>query len=146
MKTAAEILLVDDSQADIDLLGEVLSMNKHPFHANSVEDGTKALCYLRRQGNYARALRPDLIVLDLNLPRLDGRQVLQQLKCDPDLSKIPVVVFTTSAANSDIVRCYELGANCYLTKPGNLWDFIAVVQSMANFWLGFASLPQKEER
>lgn len=144
MKTATEILLVDDSQADIDLIGEVLSMNKRPFHAASVNDGTKALCYLRRKGKYLRSPRPDLIVLDLNMPCLDGREVLRQLKCDPDLSKIPVVVFTTSAANSDIVRCYELGANCYLRKPGNLWDFIAVVQSMANFWLGFACLPQKE--
>ena len=144
MKAPTQILLVDDSQADIDLIGEVLSMNKRPYHANSVNDGMKAMSYLHRRGNYARAPRPDLILLDLNMPRLDGRQVLQQLKCDPDLSKIPVVVFTTSGANADIVRCYELGANCYLTKPGNLWDFIAVVQSMANFWLGFACLPQEE--
>ena len=89
---------------------------------------------------------PDLMVLDLNLPRKDGRAVLKELKSDPNLSKIPVVVFTTSQASSDIMRCYELGANCYLRKPGNLADFAAVVESMAQFCLGFATLPQREKR
>lgn len=116
-------------------------MTCRPFHANTVNDGAEALAFLRRQGKYAGAPRPDLIVMDLNLPGLDGRDVLQELKCDRDLSKIPVVIFTTSEANSDITRCYELGANCYLKKPGNLWDFVAVVRSMIDFWLGHASLP-----
>jgi CheY-like chemotaxis protein len=86
------------------------------------------------------------MVLDLNLPRKDGRAVLKELKSDPNLSKIPVIVFTTSQASSDIMRCYELGANCYLRKPGNLADFTAAVESMAEFWLEFATLPQREKR
>jgi CheY-like chemotaxis protein len=86
------------------------------------------------------------MVLDLNLPRKDGRQVLAELKADRNLAKIPVIIFTTSQASSDITRCYQLGANCYLRKPGNLADFVAIVKSMADFWLGFASLPHKEKR
>lgn len=108
---------------------------------SAVQDGEQAICFLRRQGKYHDVPSPDLIVLDLNLPRVDGCSILTQLKSDENLSRIPVVIFTTSQANSDITRCYELGANCYLVKPGNLSDFVAVVQSMADFWLGFASLP-----
>ncbi len=104
------------------------------------------MSFLRGQGKYAQAPRPDIIVLDLNLPRKDGREVLSEVRSDPQLSRIPVVVFTTSQASSDVNRSYELGANCYLRKPGNLADFTAVVQSMADFWLSFASLPQKERR
>jgi len=104
------------------------------------------MSFLRGQGKYAQAPRPDIIVLDLNLPRKDGREVLSEVRSDPQLSRIPVVVFTTSQASSDVNRIYELGANCYLRKPGNLADFTAVVQSMADFWLSFASLPQKERR
>ena len=141
-----EILLVDDNPADTDLTNDALIRSKHRFHVNVVRDGVKAVSFLRRQGEYADAPAPDLIVLDLNLPRKDGREVLSDLKTDPALARIPVVVFTTSQANSDIARCYELGANCYLKKPGNLPDFVAVVQSMANYWLGFVSLPQKEQR
>jgi two-component system, chemotaxis family, response regulator Rcp1 len=109
-----------------------------------VHDGVQALSFLRRQGNYTQAPTPDLLVLDLNLPRKDGRHVLAELKSDPKLSKIPVVVFTTSQADCDVMHSYELGANCYLRKPGNLVDFVEVVQAMADFWLGCASLPQKE--
>ncbi len=104
-------------------------------------DGEQAVDFLRHQGKYADAPTPDLIVLDLNLPRGDGRSLLSQLKSDRNLSMIPVVIFTTSQAHADITHCYELGANCYLVKPGNLADYVAVVQSMADFWLGFASLP-----
>ena len=146
MKTAPEVLLVDDNAADIDLTSEVLAKSKRHFHVNVVNDGAQAVSFLRREGEYAKAPAPDLVVLDLNLPRKDGRDVLTDIKSDPALAKIPVVIFTTSQANSDISRSYELGANCYLRKPGNLPDFIAVVQSMADFWLGFASLPQKERR
>jgi CheY-like chemotaxis protein len=123
-----------------------LSQCKQHFHVRSVKDGVEALSFLNREGDYAEAPVPDLVVLDLNLPRKDGRAVLQELKSQPKLSNIPVVVFTTSQANSDILRSYELGANCYLRKPGNLDDYRAVVQSMADFWLGFASLPKKEKR
>lgn len=109
-----------------------------------MSNGEEAVSFLHHQGKYAEARTPDLVVLDLNLPRKDGREVLKELKADPELSKIPVVIFTTSQANSDVLHSYELGANCYLRKPGNLADYKAVVQSMADFWLGFASLPQKE--
>jgi CheY-like chemotaxis protein len=146
MKSAPEILLVDDNPADIDLMSEVLANSKRHVHVNVANDGEKAISFLRRQGEYAKAPAPDLVVLDLNLPRKDGREVLSEVKADPTLAKIPVVIFTTSQADSDVTRSYELGANCYLRKPGNLPDFVAVVQSMADFWLGFASLPQKETR
>jgi CheY-like chemotaxis protein len=146
MKTTPEVLLVDDNPADVDLTSEVLAKSKRHYHVNVVNDGEEAISFLRRQGKYAEAPAPNLVVLDLNLPRKDGRQVLADLKTDATLARIPVVIFTTSQANSDITRSYELGANCYLRKPGNLPDFIAVVQSMADFWLGFATLPQKEKR
>lgn len=146
MKTKPEILMVDDNPADIDLTSEVLAQSKGHFHVNAVNDGAEAISFLRRQGKYAKAPVPDLVVLDLNLPRKDGCEVLSNIKADPALAKIPVVIFTTSQANSDIARSYKLGANCYLKKPGNLPEFIAVVQSMAEFWLGFASLPQRERR
>lgn len=137
---------MDDNPADIDLTAEVLSLNTMHFHVNSVSDGVEAVAFLRRQGPYAEKPRPDLMVLDLNLPRKDGRQVLAEVKTDRDLGKIPIVVFTTSQAHSDILRSYELGANCYLRKPGNLADYREVVHKMAGFWLGCASLPHKETR
>ncbi len=114
------------------------------FRVSSVSDGVEALSFLHREGKHKDAPVPDLLVLDLNLPLKDGRAVLKEVKSDRRLSKIPVVVFTTSQARSDITHSYELGANCYLRKPGNLAEYRAVVQSMADFWLGFASLPQKE--
>jgi len=146
MKTPREILMVDDNPADIDLTTEVLARSKADFHVNAVNDGVEAISFLRRQGKYANAPLPDLVVLDLNLPRKNGCEVLSSIKTDPALAKIPVVIFTTSQASNDITRSYNLGANCYLRKPGNLPEFIAVVQSMAQLWLSFASLPQREKR
>lgn len=137
---------MDDNPADIDLTSEVLGRCKRHFHVNAVNDGEEAISLLRHKGKYAEAPMPDLMVLDLNLPRKDGRQVLEEIKSDPELATIPVVIFTTSQAGSDISRCYQLGANCYLRKPGNLGDFMAIVQSMADFWLGLASLPHKDKR
>jgi len=137
---------VDDNPADVDLTSEVLRQSQLHFHVHSVKDGVEAVAFLRRKGAYAARPRPDLVVLDLNLPRKDGREVLAEVKADRELANIPVVIFTTSEAASDIVRSYELGANCYLRKPGNLAEYRAVVQSMADFWLRFASLPQKEKR
>ena len=134
MKHKPEILMVDDNPADIDLTSEVLAQSEHHFHVSAVNDGAEALSFLRRQGKFATAPVPDMVVLDLNLPRKDGRDVLAKIKTDP------------AQASSDVTRSYELGANCYLRKPGNLAEFVAVVQSMAKFWLGFASLPQKEKR
>jgi chemotaxis family two-component system response regulator Rcp1 len=125
---------------------EALSQCKQHFHITSVKDGVEAVHFLRHEGAYGEAPRPDLLVLDLNLPRKDGWAVLSEIKSDAKLSNIPVVVFTTSQANSDITRSYELGANCYLRKPGNLKDYLAVVQSMANFWFGFASLATKRDK
>jgi len=146
MKTQPEILMGDDNPADIDLTSEVLAQSKAHFHVSAVNDGVEAISFLRRKGKYAQAPVPDLVVLDLNLPHIDGCEVLSSIKSDPALARIPVVIFTTSQADSDISRGYKLGATCYLRKPGNLPEFVAVVQSMAEFWLGFASLPQKEKR
>jgi two-component system, chemotaxis family, response regulator Rcp1 len=146
MKPTPEILMVDDNPADIDLTSEVLARTKGHFHVSAVNDGVEAISFLRRQGKYQKAPMPDLVVLDLNLPHLDGCEVLSSIKSDPALARIPVVIFTTSQADSDISRSYKLGANCYLKKPGNLPEFVAVVQSMAEFWLRFASLPEREKR
>jgi len=145
MKSRPEVLLVDDNPADIDLTRDALGKSKAHFHENAVEDGEEAMSFLRRQGRYAGVPSPDLILLDLNLPRKDGRAVLAEVKSDPDLARIPVVIFTTSQATSDINRSYVLGANCYLRKPGNLPEYLAAVQSMADFWLSLASLPAKEK-
>lgn len=139
------MLLVDDNPADIDLIREALGRRTQCLSVNSVNDGARALWFVHRQREYAEAPKPDLVVLDLNLPGKDGREVLRELKSDPKLSKIPVIVFTTSQAASDVLCTYELGANCYLCKPGNLADFTTVVQSMAEFWLSLAILPPKEK-
>lgn len=146
MKTTPEILLVDDNPADVDLTSEALSRTKRHYHVSTVHDGAEALSFLRREGKYREAPAPDLIVLDLNLPRTTGKEVLFEVKSNPKLSTTPVVIFTTSEAKADITGSYELGANCYFRKPGNLAEFVAVVQSMADFWFGFARLPQKEKR
>jgi chemotaxis family two-component system response regulator Rcp1 len=141
MIPAPEILLVDDSLADAGLVCEALASSLHGSHVHGVLDGEEAMAFLRRAGKYAHAVRPDLIVLDLNLPRKDGRAVLAEIKSDPALHNLPIVVFTTSNSGQDIVRSYELGANCYVSKPANLKDFFAAVQSIEEFWFDFASLP-----
>jgi two-component system response regulator len=134
--------LVDDNPADIDLIREILSGSKQHYHVSSVVDGEQGTAFLHHEAGYSESRSPDLVVLDLNLPGKDGRTVLKELKSDPKFSKIPIIVFTTSQASSDITTSYELGANCYLRKPGTLREYRAVVQSMADFWLGFATLPQ----
>jgi CheY-like chemotaxis protein len=144
MKTTPEVLLVDDNPADIDLTSAALAGSKRRLHVSSVNDGTEAILFLRRQGKYREAPAPDLVVLDLNLPRKTGREVLSDVKADPLLASIPVVIFSTSQASSDIRGSYALGANCYLGKPGTLPAFMAAVQSMADFWLGYASLPDSQ--
>lgn len=141
---AAEVLLVDDSPADVDLTREGLSRSRQSFQVNTVPDGAEAISFLHRQGKYAQAPEPDLILLDLNLPRKDGREVLSELKRDPRLTRIPVVIFTTSQASSDVNHSYSHGANCYVRKPGNFPEYAAVVQSVADFWLSLATLPYKE--
>lgn len=145
---ATEVLLVDDNPADTDLTGEVLTRTGRPRHIrlHAVTDGVEAIAFLRREGKYANALVPDLVILDLNLPRKDGRTVLAEVKAEPLLRKIPIAIFSTSEAPRDIVRCYELGANCYVSKPGNLRAFVSAVTSIAEFWFASARLPGEEER
>ena len=140
-----EVLLVDDNPADTDLTSEILSRNGCPSHIQAVINGAEAIAFLRREGKYSGVARPDFVILDLNLPRKDGRAVLAEVKADPDLHKIPIAVFSTSEAQQDILGSYELGANCYVSKPGNLRDFISAVNSIGEFWFGFARLPRDEE-
>ncbi len=138
-----EILLVEDSPSDADLTEEALSDGKVLNHLHWVEDGVEALAFLRRQGKYSKAPRPDLILLDLNLPKKDGREVLAQIKADPSLKRIPVVILSTSAAERDILKTYELNANCYVTKPIDLEQFISVVKLIEEFWLALVKLPSE---
>jgi CheY-like chemotaxis protein len=136
-----EILLVEDEPGDAYLTTEALKSAKILNRVHLVEDGIEALAFLHRQGAYADVPRPDLILLDLNLPRKDGREVLEELKDDPCLRFIPVVVLTTSSADEDILRSYHLHANCYITKPVDLDQFMAVVQATQEFWLTIVKLP-----
>ena len=136
-----EILLVEDSPSDTDLTLEALNDFKVRNHVSVVEDGVLAMQFLRRQGQFARAPRPDLIMLDLNLPRKDGREVLAEIKADDDLKIIPIVVLTTSRAEQDILRAYQLNANCYITKPVDFNQFLEVVRSIETFWLFVVALP-----
>jgi chemotaxis family two-component system response regulator Rcp1 len=140
------VLLVDDNPADTDLTSEILTRNGFPSHIHAVIDGVEAIAFLRRQGKYAKAPAPDLVILDLNLPKKDGRAVLSEVRADPALRNIPIVIFSTSEAPRDIVGTYELGANCYVSKPGNLQDYIAAVTGIGEFWFGLALLPHKGER
>jgi len=135
--TPIEILLVEDNPADVRLTQEALREGKVKNNLSVARDGEEALAFLRREG----APRPDLILLDLNLPRRDGREVLKEIKDDPQLRMIPVVVLTTSAAESDILKSYSLHANCYITKPVDLDQFITVVKSIDDFWLTIVRLP-----
>jgi len=136
-----EILLVEDSPSDTDLTLEALKDFKVRNRVSVVEDGVQALQFLRRQAPYEQAPRPDLIMLDLNLPRKDGREVLAEIKTDKDLKTIPIVVLTTSRAEQDILRAYQLNANCYITKPVDFNQFLDVVRSIESFWLFVVTLP-----
>jgi two-component system, chemotaxis family, response regulator Rcp1 len=141
MDGAVEILLVEDNPADARLTREVFEGGRLTTHLNVVADGEEALAFLRREGRYAESPRPKLVLLDLNLPRKDGREVLQELKADPSLSRIPVIVLTTSAAEADILHSYDLQANCFITKPLDLDEFFEVVRAIEDFWLTTARLP-----
>ena len=138
-----EILLIEDNPGDVRLTKEVLMEGKVRNRLQVVADGVEAMAFLRRENNYVEAPRPDLILLDLNLPKKDGREVLQEIKADQQLRRIPVVVLTTSAADEDILRSYELRANCYITKPVDLNQFIRVVRTIETFWLTIVSLPKR---
>ena len=138
-----QILLVEDNAADARLIAELLKEARWPHRLSHVSDGVEAMAYLRRHGHYAEARRPDLIVLDLNLPRKDGRELLAEIKADEKLKGIPVVVLTTSRAEEDVHRAYNLYANCYVTKPVDLDQFTRVVKVIEDFWLGVATLPER---
>ena len=138
-----EILLVEDNPGDVRLMVEALKEGKVLNHLSVAEDGTEALAFLRREGKYTDVAHPDLILLDLNLPKKDGREVLAEIKHDPSLKRIPVVILTTSKAEQDILKSYELHANCYITKPVDLDQFITVVKSIEDFWLTVVKLPQE---
>ena len=139
-----EILLVEDNPGDVDLAREALQNGKVRNTLHVVGDGELAMDFLRRQGPYAGVPRPDLILLDLNMPKKDGREVLAEVKADPDLKRIPVVILTTSRAEEDILKTYNLHANCFITKPIDLHQFIKVVQAIENFWFTIVKLPPKE--
>ena len=136
-----EILLVEDNRGDIRLTQEALHDASIRNHLHVVRDGVEAMQYLRREDKFDNSTRPDLILLDLNLPRKDGREVLQDIKSDEDLRRIPVVVLTSSEADEDILRSYDLHANCYITKPVDLHRFIDIVKSIEQFWFQIVKLP-----
>jgi CheY-like chemotaxis protein len=136
-----EILLVEDSPADVRLTQEALKEEKFHVNLSVVNDGVEAMEFLLRQGNYEKAVRPDLILLDLNLPRKDGKEVLKEIKNDENLKTIPVVILTISKAEEDIFKTYNLHANCYITKPLDLNQFARVVKSIKEFWLTIVKLP-----
>jgi len=136
-----EILLVEDSPSDTDLTLEALKDFKVRNNVNVVEDGVEALRFLRREPPFAEAPRPDMIMLDLNLPRKDGREVLAEIKADETLKTIPIVVLTTSRAEQDVLRAYQLNANCYINKPVDFNQFLDVVRSIESFWLFVVTLP-----
>jgi CheY-like chemotaxis protein len=136
-----EILLVEDNLGDARLTQEALKEGKIRNNLHHAKDGVEALAFLRREGGYASAPTPDIVLLDLNLPKKDGRQVLAEMKADEALKTIPVVVLTTSEAEQDILRSYELHANCYVTKPVDLEKFISIVRAIEDFWLAVVKLP-----
>jgi chemotaxis family two-component system response regulator Rcp1 len=138
-----EILLVEDNPGDARLTLEAMREAKMSNRIHVVEDGVEAMEFLRRQGRFGDAPRPDLILLDLNLPRKDGREVLAEVKADPDLKRIPVVVLTTSRAEEDVLRAYDLHANCYVTKPVDLEQFMKIVALIDEFWVNVVTLPGK---
>ncbi|HET9885859.1 MAG TPA: response regulator [Candidatus Binatia bacterium] len=139
-----QVLLVEDNPGDVRLTKEALKEGKLLNQLTVVGDGVEALSFLRKQGIYADAPQPELILLDLNLPKKDGREVLAEIKADPNLRRIPVVVLTTSSSEEDILKIYDLHANCYITKPVDLEQFMGVVKSIEDFWVSVVKLPSHE--
>lgn len=141
--TPIRILMVEDNDGDVFLTTEALKEAKVANQVHVVHDGVEALEYLRRHGKYATAPRPDLILLDLNLPRKDGREVLEEIKADPALHKIPIVILTSSSAETDVCKTYNLHANCYIVKPVDFAALVEVVRSIDNFWMTVVTLPNR---
>ena len=140
------ILLVEDNPGDVDLAREALDTGKLHNTLKVVRDGVEAMDFLRKKGKFSDAPRPDLIILDLNLPKKDGRQVLAEIKEDENLKRIPVVILTTSSAEEDVLQTYNLHANCYITKPIDIQQFLHVVRTIEEFWLSIVVLPDTENR
>jgi CheY-like chemotaxis protein len=138
-----EVLLVEDDPGDVLMTREAFEEHKVRNRLNVVSDGADALAYVRREGEFADAIRPDLILLDLNLPKRDGREVLKELKTDPDLREIPIVVLTTSSAESDVLASYQLYANAYVTKPVDFERFISAVKQIDDFFVSLVKLPRR---
>ncbi|MBX9257877.1 response regulator [Desmonostoc muscorum CCALA 125] len=136
-----EVLLVEDNPGDALLTRIALEDSKISIHLNVVEDGVEAMAFLRKQEKYVNAAHPDIVLLDLNLPKKDGREVLAEIKADENLKRIPVVVLTTSQAEEDIIKAYNLSANCYITKPVDFDQFVKIVKSIENFWFAIVKLP-----
>ncbi|WP_442949910.1 response regulator [Nostoc sp.] len=136
-----QVLLVEDNPGDAQLTRIALEESKISIHLNVVEDGVEAMAFLRKQEKYVKAAHPDIVLLDFNLPRKDGREVLAEIKGDENLKRIPVVVLTTSQAEEDILKAYNLFANCYITKPVDFDQFVKIVQSIENFWFAIVKLP-----
>jgi chemotaxis family two-component system response regulator Rcp1 len=140
-----EILLVEDNPGDVRLMQEAFREGKLSNHLSVVGDGEQAIAFLKREDHFAAAPRPDLIILDLNLPKKDGRQVLEEIKADDSLKRIPVVIMSSSKAEQDIIRSYDLHANCYIVKPGDLEELLGVVKSIGDFWFTIVRLPPPAE-
>jgi two-component system, chemotaxis family, response regulator Rcp1 len=141
MTRPARVLLVEDNEADVRLTREALRDAGDDIRLSSVTDGELALAYLRRENGYQEAPRPDLVLLDLNLPRKNGLEVLEEMRADPDLACVPVIMLTTSSAEHDVVACYSRGANCFVVKPLELDEFMDLIGAIRTFWLGVARLP-----
>ncbi len=141
-----DILLVEDNPGEVRLTQEIFKESKVRNNLMVVDNGADALGFLRRQGSHRDAPRPDLILLDLNLPKMDGRELLAEIKEDPELKRIPVVILTTSKAEEDVLKTYNLHANCYISKPIGLEQFVKVVRSIENFWLAIVKLPPDNKR
>jgi chemotaxis family two-component system response regulator Rcp1 len=142
-RTAFEVLLVEDSPGDVRLTREAFKDAKVHINLRVASDGTEAMAFLKQEGKHAKALRPDLILLDLNLPKKDGREVLEEIKQSPALRSIPIVILTTSKSEEDVLRSYSLHANCYIPKPVTLDGFLTVVKSIEDFWLSIVMLPRE---
>lgn len=140
-----KILLIEDSEGDVRLVQEALKEGKLHNRLFVVRDGVEGLDFLLKRGKYSEAIRPDLVLLDLNMPRKDGREVLAEIKQHEDLKRIPVVILTTSSSETDILKTYNLHANCYIVKPMNLDEFIRVVRSIESFWISIVKLPSGEK-
>jgi len=138
-----EILLVEDDQADVELTAELLIASKLKLNLNVVEDGVYAMDFLNKEGEYKDAPTPDLVLMDLNMPRKDGRETLAEIKSDPNLKHIPVVILTTSDSDKDIMKTYTDGANCFITKPVGLVEFQKIVHAIEGFWFSVVKLPLK---